>query len=84
MKWAVLFLLVFLLGCSTINKDQTWLTAAQQMVEVNHDPLVSTPNPDRARLFIKWAKDNGYKVKVSSHDPVVGFNPNMYFIVVSK
>jgi len=84
MKWLYLLPLIFLLGCATSSKNQKWLAAAQRMVEVNHDPAVSTTDPDRARLFIKWAKEHGYTVKVSNRDPVKGFDPNMIFIVVSK
>lgn len=83
MKLLNILSLVFLLGCVTPS-NKKWLTAAQHMVEIVNDPLVSTPDPEKVKIFVNWAKKQGYKVSVSHVDQVAGTNPKMYFIVVSK
>lgn len=79
-----LILLVSFSGKSDNSNDGAWLKAAQHMVMVTKDPLVSTPNLERVKTFIGWAVDNGYKVEVSRHDDVAGVNTNMYFMVIKK
>lgn len=76
------------LGCATRTAytpaNQKWLSAAQHMVLVNHDLLVSTKDPTRAKLFIKWAEDRGYLVRTYNYEPtmgpVQGYREGMTFI----
>ncbi len=76
---------MFLLaGCkneSVTQSDQRWLESAKSMLVVG-DPLVSTTNANRVKLFIEWAVPNGYSVKVSNTDGVAGKRAGMYFMVV--
>ena len=84
-RYISLFLLMFLLaGCekeSVTQSDQKWLESCKAMLVVG-DPLISTTNANRVKLFIEWAVPNGYSVKVSNSDPVANKRSGMYFMVV--
>ncbi len=93
MKWAVIFLL-FLLWAMLVTSpfhqsvkneaDKKWLEAAQHMLVVNHDPLISTTDINRVMILIQWATTNGYSVEVSHDGGNAGYKPEMYFTIVKK
>ena len=82
MKYLYLLPLIIFFGCATKSvttvDNQKWLKAAQHVATVNNN-TVSTADSTKSKLFVKWAKENGYKVKVSNRA-----GSKSTFIVVSK